>query len=86
MIAPPPLHSLECTTYAHTPRQTLAGDVDQRQLQRMCKIYAKNEREAALEHLLAASKGMTNIDRLKVYEILLDAYRLSKWMNKLLKL
>ncbi|KAG0702079.1 Leucine-rich PPR motif-containing protein, mitochondrial [Chionoecetes opilio] len=56
--------------------QALAQDTDERLILRMCKIYAKNQREAALEHLLAASKGMTNIDRLKIYEILLDAYKL----------
>ena len=60
------------------PIQTLAGDLDGRQLVRVCKIYAKNKREAALAHLLTASKGMTNIDRVKMYEILLDAYKLSK--------
>ncbi|MPC25966.1 Leucine-rich PPR motif-containing protein, mitochondrial [Portunus trituberculatus] len=57
--------------------QTLGGDVDGRQVLRMCKIYAKNQREVALEHLLVASKGITNIDRLKICELLLDAYTIS---------
>lgn len=57
--------------------QTLGGDVDSHQILRMCKIYAKNQREVALKHLLVASKGMTNIDRLRIYELLLDAYSLS---------
>lgn len=57
--------------------QTLGDDVDSRQVLRMCKIYAKNQREAALEHLLVASKGMTNIDRLKICDFLLDAYSLN---------
>lgn len=57
--------------------EALGGEVDERQVVRLCKIYAKNEREAALEHLLAASRGMTTLDRTKICEILLDAYRLA---------
>lgn len=54
--------------------QNLGKEVNVNQLNKMCKVYLKMEREDALLHFLNASRGNDFIDHEKIFSALLDMY------------
>lgn len=52
----------------------LERNLDQVQLSRQLEYYVKNENEAALVHLLTASRGVSAINRQEVYSSILNIY------------